>query len=499
MMSRKIKSIRSDPRWPAFVARYRYDWIRFCIEVIGIEPTWQQEDIIIETQKPGCRVTVSSGHGTGKSSLTAIMILAFMLCFPNARVVVIANNARQVQIGIWKNLREYWKLACARKPWLQQYFVMTDTQFYERSSKTAWSVGAKSCRLGHEESLAGEHSKYLLNVVDEASGVSDKAHGIIGGSCTQDDNRILMLSQPTRPAGFFYDTHSTLSRPRGPWVSIKLNSEESSLVTIEFIKEKLVQYGGRESPEYLIKVRGEFPKQLSGYLLGRDECDRATKNKPVLGEDWGWIICCDVGNGRDRSVMNIMKVHGDREKRVLVPHLIKEMDGSIDPVRFADIIFAECPESLYPNATFVVDSDGIGYDTATLLDRYGCRIQRIRWGKKMFTSSDKQRFFNERAYAHIQVRDGIRQGRVRLDSNVKTAEQGGKLPCTINEVGQWVMMPKKLMKEKFNISSPDRFDTYCFGMLANYTPANIIITDEMREERSAVEEWLKEAEELDTE
>lgn len=492
MMARKIRSIRSDPRYSEFVRRYRYDWVRFCIEVIGMEPTWQQCLIIYAAQITGCRVAVSSGHGTGKSSLTAVLILCFELCFPNARTVVIANNSRQVQIGIWKNLREYWKCATKNKPWLEQYFILTDTQFYERSSKMAWSVGAKSCRLGHEEALAGEHSKYLLNVVDEASGVNDKAHGIIGGSCTETDNRILMLSQPTRPSGFFYDTHHTLAKPIGKWTSIQLNSEESPLVTDEFILEKLIQYGGRSSPEYQIKVLGQFPKTTAGFLLGRDECDKAARSNPKLAPDWGWVVCCDVGNGRDKSVINICKVSGYRQNRVVVNHLIKEVDSTIDPVRFADVIFAECPNELYPNITYVVDGDGVGFDTATCLERYGLRVQRIRWGHPMHSTSDKARFINERAYAHIFTRDAIRNGRMKIDKNIKTAEQGSKLPCSINESGQWVMMPKVIMRSKFNIKSPDRFDTFCFTQLANYTPANIIITEDMKEERQNIEDWVNE-------
>ncbi|MCG3884146.1 terminase [Photobacterium leiognathi] len=493
-MARKIRSIRSDPRYPDFVKRYRYDWIRFCVEVIGIEPTHQQREIIESTQQVGSRTSVSSGHGTGKSSLTAIMVLVFELTHPNSRSVIIANNARQVQIGVWKNLREYWKEACRRKPWLEQYFVLTDTQFFERSSKGSWSVGSKSCRIGNEEALAGEHAKYLLNVVDEASGVSDKAHGFVGGSCTEEDNRILMLSQPTRPSGFFYDSHHTLAAPIGIWNAIKLNSEESPLVTDRFILEKIVQYGGRESPEYLIKVKGEFPSTVSGFLLGRDECDRAARSNPKLADDWGWVATCDVGNGRDKSVLNICKVSGHRQNRVVVNHLIKEMDGSVDPVRFADFIYAECTQERYPNITIMVDGDGVGYDTATCLERYGVKhVNRIRWGKKMHSTSDKQRFFNQRAYAHIAVRDAIRTNRMKLDTNIKTAEQGSKLPCSINESGQWIMMPKKVMREKFNIKSPDRFDTFCFTMLANYTPANIVVSDEMLEERADVEDWVKDA------
>lgn len=56
------------------------------------------------------------------------------------------------------------------------------------------------------------------------------------------------------------------------------------------------------------------------------------------------------------------------------------------------------------------------------------------------------------------------------------------------------MMPKKVMREKHNIKSPDRSDTYCFSFLANYVPVHMTITDEMLEQRSEVEEWLMEEE-----
>lgn len=35
-----------------------------------------------------------------------------------------------------------------------------------------------------------------------------------------------------------------------------------------------------------------------------------------------------------------------------------------------------------------------------------------------------------------------------------------------------VMMRKEYMRQKLNIKSPDRWDTYCFAMLVDYIPAN---------------------------
>ncbi|HGV5226829.1 TPA: terminase, partial [Escherichia coli] len=77
--------------------------------------------------------------------------------------------------------------------------------------KGVWTILIKSCRPGNEEALAGEHADHLLYIIDEASGVSDKAFSVITGALTGKDNRILLLSQPTRPSGYFYDSHHRLA------------------------------------------------------------------------------------------------------------------------------------------------------------------------------------------------------------------------------------------------------------------------------------------------
>lgn len=60
-----------------------------------------------------------------------------------------------------------------------------ETAFFENSAKGIWQTSAKSCRIGNEEALAGEHAKHLFVIVDEASGVSDKAFGVLAGTLTE--------------------------------------------------------------------------------------------------------------------------------------------------------------------------------------------------------------------------------------------------------------------------------------------------------------------------
>lgn len=473
---KKIRSIQTDPRWRELVIKYRYDWGLAAVELFGKIPSHQQDLIIEAVQEQGSRTTVASGHGTGKSDMTSIMILLYLMMYPNARVIIVANKIQQVMTGIFKYLKENWKECVRRQPWLQNYFVLTDTTFYEITSKSSWTVIPKGFRRGNEEALAGEHAHHLFYIIDEASGVGDKAFGVITGALTQDDNRILLLSQPTRPSGYFYDTHHKLAKsadnPDGEYTAITLNSEESPWVNEKFIRSKLAEYGGRDNPEYQVKVLGQFPGNANGFLLGRDECERAMRRKVLLHKGWGWIACCDVGNGRDKSVLSIFRVSGEREKRRLVPFSVTEMSGDCHPVKFAHYIFNECTQEKYPNITIAVDADGIGDATARELEKLGIDVVRINWGKTMHSSEDKKRFANQRAFASIMARDAVKSGRLRFDAGGKAAEQAGKIPLELNENGQNAIMKKKVMKAKHNIKSPDHFDTYCFAWLVPYEAAN---------------------------
>lgn len=480
---KRIKSVTTDPRWRDMVIRYRYNWALAVVELFGMIPTWQQEEIMNSVQETGSQTTVTSGHGTGKSSLTAMMLLIYMIMYPDARVIIVANKIGQVKTGVFKYVKTYWANAARRHPWLQNYFTLTDTMFYEKSRKGIWEVLCKGYRLGNEEALAGEHAAHILLILDEASGISDKAIAIMRGALTEDDNRMLMMSQPTRPSGYFYDSHHSLAKnpdnPNGFWNAIVLNSEEAPHVTLKFIREKLVEYGGRDSLEYMVKVLGRFPRNVSGYLLGRDECDRAARRKVFLEKGWGWVATADVGNGRDKSILNICKVSGYGDARRVVSFKLVEMPGTMDPISFGDYIANECTQERYPGITIAVDGDGVGSGTLKQLERRGVNAVSIRWGQPPFSKKVRERFKNQRAWSNIMAADAIRSGRMRIDISQHTAEQASKIPYFMDEMGRIMMVPKPQMRQKLNIKSPDRWDTYCFIFLIGYRPAEAELSEDM--------------------
>ena len=472
----KLTSIKSDPRWVELVKRFRYNWTAAPLILFGFKPTVHQLQLLQAAQGIGSKVSCSSGHGTGKSSQIAIVVVIYMLMYPDARVILVANKLDQVKIGVMKNIKIYWKELCKRYPWIHDYFELTDTTFYEKAAKGIWELSPKACRAGNEEALAGEHAKHMLWIVDEASGISDKAFNVMTGALTEEDNRMVLLSQPTRDNGFFWRTHNDPDLMRD-WIQLVFNSEESRLVTMKFLLEKLAQYGGsRESPEYMIKVRGLFPKSLKGYLLGADDIKRATRARPKLNkDDWGWVITCDVGNGRDSSVINISRASGEPEHRRSVNKKLIEFDGTIDPVDFAREVIKVVLSGEYPNAAVLIDADGVGSTTCKLVEEAGIAVQRVHWGLPCFSKSERRRFLNLRAKASVYTQNAIKSGRMRPDKNPKTQLQGSRIPYKLDEQGRYQIEKKEVMREKLNIPSPDRFDTYCFIALADITPANMDI------------------------
>ncbi|WP_448247577.1 hypothetical protein [Thalassotalea agariperforans] len=487
----KIKTIMSDPRYLELLKCFQKDWVGFAAVLANKKPTWQQRLIISEVQKQGSRVSVSSGHGTGKSDMTSIMILAFIILNPESRVVVVANNAAQVRNVIWKYIKVNFKTVCRNVPWIEAYFELNEREFFAVGYKGIWSCIAKSARLGNEEALAGEHCHTYLIVVDEASGLPDKSLQILSAALTEKHNNMCLLSQPTRNSGFFYDTHHRLAKtqnqPNGIWHSIILNSEESPLVTPKFIGEKLLSYGGEDSPEYQIKVLGQFPNNLDGYLLSRLDCERSSISAPAINNvEWGWVAACDVGNGRDKSIINICKVStAPPESRLIVSHSIIEMASDIDPIDFAYEIKKYVEPYIEQNITILIDGDGIGFSTIKIAKQEGLNVKEIRWGKPVFTKKLQSRFINERAYSHIMMRDAIKTGRMKIDDDERTKNQISRLPVSLNEMGKWVICSKKEMKEKHNIKSPDRSDTYCFMFLAS--PKSLEYKDELIDEGEYLE------------
>lgn len=311
--SAQAMRLLDDPRYVPFATRYAFDLTRFAVEVTGMTPTHQQVELLDSVAPPGSRTTVRSGHGSGKSRSLAVITLWHLLCYPKSNTMITAPKIEQVRNVAWKEMADVLEAIRTKggSTWIADYVVFESERVYVKGYKQTWFVFAKTAPKGAPENLAGMHRDWYFVIADEASGIPDENYSVMTGALTDARNRMLMLSQPTRPSGFFYDSHNKLSQANGGvWNAIRMDSTDSPLVSSAFIEEKKQEY---TEVEYTIKVLGEFPEALDDHLMGRKAAEACFGRKVIQpNESFGIILSCDVGAGeyRDKSIAVVAHVSG---------------------------------------------------------------------------------------------------------------------------------------------------------------------------------------------
>ncbi len=488
------RDLLADPRFMPFVGRYHADPLAFAVEVCGMQPSEDQERLFLELEPIDAKVSVVSGTGTGKSSAYARIALWHLLAHPLALVdgkLEIGSNTyigapvlKQVTESIWKEMRDA-HVAIGNGPhaWLLDYFTITATRVAVNGYRDQWFISQVAMAPGEAISIAGKHRYYQLIIIDEAAGVSDAHYDVIDGTQTSPGNRTLLASQGARNAGRFYDTHHRLSRDKGGvWASLRFSSERSPFVTDEWIEQRRVESGGRDSVEYRIRVRGLFAEDSSNVLLTRAEVEAVFALGPIIRDDepYGIVLLGDVAMGeyRDDSVLVAAKVIGHTDfgpdARRVEFVAIPICDNTKNEIDFAgDIVDAFGKAD---NATLYVDNGGVGASVCKLIERSGVPVSRVDWGKPCFAREYQARFYNLRACAQVRIRDAIKQGRARMPQGLdqrlreKIIDQFSRLPYHFSESGglRYVMQSKEDMR-KAGIKSPDLSDAMSFIFLEGAT------------------------------
>lgn len=482
------KRLEADSRWPAFIERYAFDLYSFAVEACRMDVTPQQEELFDQTSEFGCRVTVSSGHGTGKTRAFGVICLWHLLCYLHSNTYVTAPKLKTVREGVWKEITTI--LAEIRKgphAWIADYVVIQAETVYVTGSKATWFITTRTAPKGSPENLAGTHGPYLLWLADEASGIPDENFGVIGGALTDARNRWVMASQPTRASGFFWDTHHGQSiHQGGRWVPLIFNSEHSPIVSLEFIEEKLIQYGGRDEVEYQIKVRGMFPSNLAKYLLSTAMLESAmAMTSPILpGESYGNVIIVDVaaGVGRDKTVATHVKMTGRGDRMMPNRRKIEVVDVPVysasedwTPLAMHVINYAMTVK----NPTIVIDVSAMGIQFLKRLEELqdgSMSIKGVAWGARPFANEYRKRFINQRAQSTVHACEAIKDGVVKLSVKYKRdlISQGSRLPYAFDEQGRYKIASKESMASD-GLASPDLFDTICMAFLedVDYIPCGV--------------------------
>lgn len=515
------KDLLSDPRYGDFVKRYQNDPYRFAVEVTGFLPSSDQKTLLKKITPRNARVSVVSGTGTGKTAAFARIALWHMLCHPIAvyekkyevgsNTYIGAPNIQQVADGVWKEMEDT-KIAMSNGAcsWICDYFEITKTKVFVKGYSSQWFIAQIAFQKGKAVGVAGKHRYWQLIIIDEAAGVSDEHFNVIEGTQTQGGNRTLMASQGVRNAGRFYDSHHSLARKNGgSWEALRFNSEHSPFVTAQWLGEREIECGGRDSSEYQIRVLGLFAQDSSNYLMTRAMLNRGFEPRSIIKKDepYGYLILCDVALGelRDETVVVVARVIGD-----------SDVGEDARRIEYVDIPLCTSKKEIidlagdlveimnrYSNSTLLVDAGGMGAAVVQRLKRNGVQVKPVLWGKPCFRLDYKERYYNQRACAMVRLRDAVRTGRVVFPLNIdrrlkeKIIDQGMRLPYHYSETGGCrYMMESKENMAKEGIKSPDLIDAMSFAFLED---ASYMMSDDVsfvRGSQSYGEQVMAEAEKL---
>lgn len=269
----------------------------FVREILGATPEPYQDDLLRAVGRGERKVSVRSGHGTGKSTSLSWAMLWFQLFRFPCKVVVTAPTTAQLYDAMFAELKRWInELPDALKVLLE---VKADRIELVAAPSEAF-ISARTSRAEQPEALAGVHSDNVMLVVDEASGVPEQVFEAASGSMSGHNAMTILAGNPTRTSGTFYETHTRLS---DHWMTLHWSCIDSARVSDEFVEEMKVRYG-EDSNAYRIRVLGEFPMgdddtiiplHLAEAAKARDVTPSPT-TKPVWGLDVARF-------GSDRTVL----------------------------------------------------------------------------------------------------------------------------------------------------------------------------------------------------
>jgi hypothetical protein len=418
---------------PLGFVMWAFDWDTGELEGFTGPDTWQRDVLIdigrqvtdrgfdgVSPVEP-IREATASGHGIGKSALTAWLILWIMSTRPYAKGIVTANTSDQLRTKTWGELGK-WRSRCIVGHWFEYNNGRGSMSLYHQSWPESWRVDAQTCREENSEAFAGLHSAnstpfYLF---DEASAVPDKIWEVAEGGLTDGEPMFFAFGNPTRNTGKFREC---FNRQAHRWSTRQIDSRTAKMTNKRLIEQWRNDWG-EDSDFFRVRVLGRFPRAGDTQFIPSDEDAKSEKTYRIPGE-----------NSRDS-----MKV---------VSKLIMILDRH------------------KPDVTFV-DETGIGGPILDRLRQLGYHVIGVGFGEN---ATDDKHFKSRTAEMGYRCRQWLMDGGSIPDDSQLEVELTSR-DYFHNDKDQLVLESKKDMKKRIGVS-PDWADALYLTFAHSVPPREV--------------------------
>ena len=429
-----------------FNQRIKNDPVYFAENVLGIT-LWSKEKEILESVRDYQETSIKSCHASGKT-FTAAIIVHWWLCGEEDSIVITtAPTFRQVKEILWREIK----------------FLVQGKSIYPKDAilDTQINLGSKWFALGlstdRPDQFQGFHSKRLLVIGDEASGIAQEIFEATDGLAA---TRYLWISNPLKNEGRFADS---FKNPKVHKITISAfdtpNVKESrqvipGLLTNDDV-ERMKSYYGENSDVYRVRILGEFPLSDVDSLIGVDDIYKAIQREAKVESQWEKKMGVDVARfGDDRSVIII---------RQMEKVLRKEVFSSMDTMQITGQVLRIAKEEKIKAANINVDVIGIGAGVVDRLKEQGWSVNAVNVGEG---PEDQEHYSNLRAELYAgKLKEWIKTADFPNDDDFYEL---ANIKYKFNSKGQLQIESKEDMKKR-GLISPDVAD----ALMLTFASTNI--------------------------
>lgn len=441
----------------AFRERYYSAPVQFVREVIGADPDEEQQRLLNAVARGERRVAVRSGHGVGKTTVLAWLII-WWICtrFPQ-KTVCTAPTSDQLFDALAAEVKSW--IQKLPQPLQESLEVLTE-KISLKAAPTQSFISFRTSRPEKPEALAGVHAENVLLICDEASGIPDPVFEAAAGSMSGYSATTVLAGNPVRTSGLFFDCFHAL---RDLWFRVHISCVGHPRVDPDFVEDIRRRYG-ENSNAYRVRVLGEFPLADDDTVIPFELMESALMRdvKPLVVQPiWG----LDVGRfGSDPSAL------ARRRGNVLI-RPVEEKRG-LDTMQVAGWVKREYDDANPSDkpSEILVDVIGIG---AGVLDR----LVELRIPARGINVSESPTIFDEkylnlRAELWFKGRDWLQRKDCNLANDEKLGAELVAPRFTIKSNGKMQIESKDDLKKRIpKIGSPNKADAFLLTLAGEHVSA----------------------------
>nr|VFJ65016.1 MAG: hypothetical protein BECKFM1743A_GA0114220_103713 [Candidatus Kentron sp. FM]VFJ67014.1 MAG: hypothetical protein BECKFM1743C_GA0114222_104433 [Candidatus Kentron sp. FM]VFK14271.1 MAG: hypothetical protein BECKFM1743B_GA0114221_103143 [Candidatus Kentron sp. FM] len=355
------------------------------------------------------RVAVASGHGIGKSTLTAWLCNWILSTRPDSRGIITAGSGSQLETKTWPTIIKWTKLSVTA-----HWFDVGHWRIRHTDNLEGWRIDATTCKKENADAFAGLHEAVStpFYIFDEASAVPDEIWETANGGLTDGQPMFFVFGNPIRNVGEF---HGCFHSKRHRWTNYQIDSRTAQITNKKELTRWVADYG--EDSDYVrVRVRGLFPRAAENQLIPYDVIHTAQKRAVEVVPTDPLVVGLDVARspvgdqtvlstrlGRDARSIPALKFRG-LETNQIVSRTIEHCDGLKNK-------FGRLPDMLFVDVGF---NPGV-YDG--LRDRYRGTVIAVDFGAR---ANDERLYANKRAEIWFLLADWLQYGAIENDPELET-------------------------------------------------------------------------------